>query len=138
MFSGHQDILVLCGIPQVALLCFAVAGVLLVLHHLAFFSFWSPLLGLVLVRVTILVMKCHEQVNVGRVWFILFILPYHCSLRIEMRTGTQPGRTREAGVDAEAIEGCRLLACTACSLTELKTTSLGVKGASRNGLAPLP
>lgn len=102
------------------------------------FSSWFPLLGPVLVRVTIAVMKHNEQVNVGRAWFILFILPHHCSLRMEIRTGTQPGRNREAGVDAAAMEGCRLLACTACSVTELKTTSSGMEDASCNGLGPLP
>jgi hypothetical protein len=32
----------------------------------------------------------------------------------EVRTGTQTGQ--EAGADAEAMEGCSLLACSACSL----------------------
>jgi hypothetical protein len=39
----------------------------------------------------------------------------------EVRTGTQAGQ--EAGADAEAMEGCSLLACSACSLIEPKTTS---------------
>ena len=39
----------------------------------------------------------------------------------EVRTGTQAGQ--EAGADAEAMEGCSLLACSACSLIETKTTS---------------
>jgi hypothetical protein len=34
----------------------------------------------------------------------------------EFRTGTQAGQ--EAGADAEAMEGCSLLACSACSLIE--------------------
>jgi hypothetical protein len=34
----------------------------------------------------------------------------------EVRTGTQTGQ--EAGADAEAMEGCSLLACSACSLIE--------------------
>jgi hypothetical protein len=34
----------------------------------------------------------------------------------EVRTGTQAGQ--EAGADAEAMEGCSLLACSACSLIE--------------------
>jgi hypothetical protein len=42
----------------------------------------------------------------------------------EVRTGTQAGQ--EAGADAEAMEGCFLLACSACSLIELKTTSPGM------------
>jgi hypothetical protein len=32
----------------------------------------------------------------------------------EVRTGAQTGQ--EAGADAEAMEGCSLLACSACSL----------------------
>jgi hypothetical protein len=32
----------------------------------------------------------------------------------EVRTGTQTGQ--KAGADAEAMEGCYLLACSACSL----------------------
>jgi hypothetical protein len=39
----------------------------------------------------------------------------------EVRTGTQAGQ--EAGADAEAMEGCSLLACSTCSFIELKTTS---------------
>ena len=39
----------------------------------------------------------------------------------EVRTGTQAGQ--EAGADAEAVEGCSLLACLACFLIEPKTTS---------------
>lgn len=136
MFSGHQDNLVLCGVPQVGLLCSAVAGMLLVGHRLAFFSSWSPLLGPVLVRVTIAVKKHSEQVHVGREWFILFIIPHHCSLRMEIRTRTQTGRNTEAGIDAAAMQGCSL-PCTTCSLTELKTTSSGMVGAS-NGLSPPP
>jgi hypothetical protein len=34
----------------------------------------------------------------------------------EVRTGTQAGQ--KAGADAEAMEGCSLLACSACSLIE--------------------
>jgi hypothetical protein len=34
----------------------------------------------------------------------------------EVRTGTQTGQ--EEGADAEAMEGCSLLACSACSLIE--------------------
>jgi hypothetical protein len=38
-----------------------------------------------------------------------FTLPYCCSSPKEVRTGTQAGQ--EAGADAEAMEGCSLLAC---------------------------
>lgn len=63
-WSSRQSSSMWC-IPQVSLLRSAVAGVLLVLSHLAFFSSWSPLLGPVLVRVTIAVMKHKDQVNLG-------------------------------------------------------------------------
>ena len=39
----------------------------------------------------------------------------------DVRTGTQAGQ--KAGADAEAMEGCSLLACSACSLIDPKTTS---------------
>jgi hypothetical protein len=52
----------------------------------------------------------------------------------EVRTGTQAGQ--EAGADAEAMEGCSLLACSACSLIEPKTSSPGMVPPTR-GLSPL-
>ena len=52
----------------------------------------------------------------------------------EARTGTQAGQ--EAGADAEAMKGCFLLACLACSLIEPKTTSPGMAPPTR-GLSPL-
>jgi hypothetical protein len=39
-------------------------------------------------------------------------------------TKTQTGQ--EAGADAEAMEGCYLLACSACFLIEPRTTSPGM------------
>jgi hypothetical protein len=41
--------------------------------------------------------------------FIQFTLPHCCSSLKEVRIGTQAGQ--EAGADAEAMEGCSLLAC---------------------------
>jgi hypothetical protein len=52
----------------------------------------------------------------------------------EVRTGTQVGQ--KAGADAEAMEGCSLLACSACSLIEPKTTSPEMVPPTR-GLSPL-
>jgi hypothetical protein len=52
----------------------------------------------------------------------------------EVRTGTQTGQG--AGADAEATEGCSLLACSACSLIEPKTTSPEMVP-PRSGLSPL-
>ena len=42
----------------------------------------------------------------------------------EVRTGTQVGQ--KAGADAEAMEGCYLLACSACFLIKPRTTSSGM------------
>jgi hypothetical protein len=52
----------------------------------------------------------------------------------DVRNGTQTGQ--EAGADAESIEGCSLLACSACSLIEPKTTSPEMAPPTR-GLSPL-
>jgi hypothetical protein len=47
--------------------------------------------------------------QLGRKGFIQLTLPHCCSSLKEVRTGIQAGQ--EAGADAEAIEGCSLLAC---------------------------
>jgi hypothetical protein len=47
--------------------------------------------------------------QLGKKWFIQLTIPYCCSSPKELRTGTQAGQ--EAGADAEAMEGCSLLAC---------------------------
>jgi hypothetical protein len=47
--------------------------------------------------------------QLGRKGFIRLTLPYCCSSLKEFRTGTQAGQ--KAGADAEAMEGCYLLAC---------------------------
>jgi hypothetical protein len=47
--------------------------------------------------------------QLGKKGFIQLTLPYCCSSPKEVRTGTQAGQ--EAGVDAEAMEGCYFLAC---------------------------
>jgi hypothetical protein len=46
----------------------------------------------------------------GREGFIQLTLPYCCSSPKEVRTGTQA--SQEAGADAEAMEGCSLLAAS--------------------------
>jgi hypothetical protein len=53
--------------------------------------------------------KHHDQEKLGRKGFIQLTLPHCCSSPKEVRTGTQAGQ--EAGADAEAMEGCSLLAC---------------------------
>jgi hypothetical protein len=47
--------------------------------------------------------------ELGRKGFIQLTFPHCCSSLKEVRTGTQADQ--EAGADAEAIEGCSLLAC---------------------------
>jgi hypothetical protein len=47
--------------------------------------------------------------KLGRKEFIQLTLPHCCSSPKEVRTETQTGQ--EAGADAEAMEGCSLLAC---------------------------
>jgi hypothetical protein len=50
-----------------------------------------------------------ERVYLAYTSILLFITK-------EVRTGTQA--CQESGTDAEAMEGCSLLACSACSLIE--------------------
>jgi hypothetical protein len=63
----------------------------------------------VLVRVSIPAQTSWPRSKLGRKGFIQLTLPYCCSSPKEVRTGTQAGQ--EAGADAEAMEGCSLLAC---------------------------
>jgi hypothetical protein len=75
----------------------------------------------VLVRVSIPAQTSWPRSKSGRKGFIQLTLPHCCPSLKEVRTGTQAGQ--EAGADAEAMEGCSLLACSACSFIEPKTTS---------------
>ena len=81
---------------------------------------------------TLLVPICHSKCfysctnimtkkQLGRKGFIQLTFLHCCSSLKEVRTRTQAGQG--AGADAEAMEGCSLLACLACSLIEPKTTS---------------
>jgi hypothetical protein len=65
-----------------------------------------PLMPDVLVRVSV---PAQTSWQVGEERFIQLTLPHCCSSPKEVRTGTQAGQ--EAGADAEAMEGCYLLAC---------------------------
>jgi hypothetical protein len=47
--------------------------------------------------------------QLGRKGFIQLTFPHCCSSLKGVRTGTQAGQG--AGADAEAIEGCSLIAC---------------------------
>jgi len=64
---------------------------------------------IVLVRVSIPAQTSGPRSKLGRKGFIQLTLPHYCSSPKEVRTGTQAGQ--EAGADAEAMEGCYLLAC---------------------------
>ena len=59
---------------------------------------------LVFVRIFMAVMKHCDQSNLGRKRFIQLMLKSGQELK--------QGRNLEAGADAEAMEGCRLLACS--------------------------
>jgi hypothetical protein len=68
--------------------------------------------------------------------FIQLILTHCCSAPKEVRTGTQAGQ--EAGADAEAMEGCYLLACSACFFIEPRTTSPGMAPPTMGWALTLP
>ena len=89
-------------------------------------SGWRLFVAGVSVRVPIAVMKDHDQSNLRRKGFIWLTLPHHCSSLKEVRTGAQICRNLETGADADAKEGCCLLACSACFVIEPRVTSLGV------------
>ena len=86
-------------------------------------------MAVALVGVSIAVTKDHikKQVREDRDYWLL--LPGHSSSLEEVRKGTQKGKNLEAGADAEAMEGCCLLACfpwfacSACFPTEPGTSS---------------
>jgi hypothetical protein len=69
----------------------------------------NPSNHIVLVRVSIPAQTTWPRSKLGRKGFIRLTLPCCCSSPKEVRTGTQAGQ--EAGADAEAMEGCSLLAC---------------------------
>jgi hypothetical protein len=66
----------------------------------------------VLARVSIAVNKHHDQSNLRRKG--LFGLHFHITLHYQRKSGQElkQGRSLEAGANAEAMEGCRLLACS--------------------------
>jgi len=66
-------------------------------------------MAVVLVRVSIPIQTSWPRSKLGRKGFIQLTLSHCCSSPKEIRTGTQAGQ--EAGADAEAMEGCYLLAC---------------------------
>jgi hypothetical protein len=88
----------------------------------------------VLVRVSIPAQTVMTKKQVGEERVYLAYTSILLFITKEVRTGTQAGQ--EAGADAEAMEGCSLLACSACSLIEPKTTSPEMAPPTR-GLSPL-
>jgi hypothetical protein len=62
---------------------------------------------------TVAAIKHHEQTNLGRKGFIQPTLPHHRSSSKKLRQELKQDRSLEAGTDAEAMEGCCLLACSA-------------------------
>jgi hypothetical protein len=83
-------------------------------------EWYDPYLGwvflAVLVRVSIPAQTSWPRSKLERKGFIRLTLPYCYSSPKEVRTGTQVGQ--KAGADAEAMEGCSLLACSLCSLID--------------------
>jgi hypothetical protein len=65
--------------------------------------------ALVLVKVSIPVQASLPRSKLGRKGFIQLTVPCCCSSPKEVRAGTQAGQ--EVGADAEAMEGCSLMAC---------------------------
>jgi hypothetical protein len=63
------------------------------------------IMGCVLVRVTIAVLKPHDQSNLGRKRLIWLAPPYHFHHQRKLAQA----RNLEAGADAEAMEKCCLL-----------------------------
>jgi len=57
----------------------------------------------------------------------LFSLHFHIPVHHQRKSGLEltQGRKLEAAMDAEAMEECCLLACSACFLIEPRTTSPG-------------
>jgi hypothetical protein len=88
----------------------------------------------VLLRVSIPAQTSRPRSKLGRKGFIWLTLPHCCSSPKEVRTGTQAGQ--EAGVDAEAMEGCSLLACFPWLAYRTKTASPEMVPPTR-GLSPL-
>ena len=58
----------------------------------------------------------------------LFSVYLHIAVHHQRKSGLEltQGRSLEAGADAEAMERCPLLACSACFLIEPRTTSPGM------------
>ena len=65
----------------------------------------------VLVKISIIATKHHEQKAWGCKMIYLVYTLHFCEPLKEVRTGTQQDRIAEAGAGAEAMEGGSLLAC---------------------------
>jgi hypothetical protein len=67
------------------------------------------LFTVVSVRVSVPAQTSRPRSRLERKGFVQLTFPRCCSSPKEVRTGTQAGQ--ETGADAEAMEGCYLLAC---------------------------
>ena len=89
-----------------------------------------------LVRVSIAAMKQHNQSNLERKGFI-----WVCISIWKSGQELKQGWNLEAGADAEAMEGCCLLACSSW-LTQLLSYRIqyhqSMDGSAHNGLGPSP
>jgi hypothetical protein len=61
-------------------------------------------------RVTTASIKHFNQSDLEKKGFIQLVLPHHSSSSKDIRMGTQPRQEPKAEADAEAMEGCCLLA----------------------------
>jgi hypothetical protein len=89
----------------------------------------------VLVRVTVAVLKHHDQSNLGRKGFIRLMPPHHSSSSEEVRTGIQ------AGQEPRATKGCCLLAAPPGLLSLLSYRNQDHQlrdGSTHSGLGPPP
>ena len=78
---------------------------------------------MVLVRVTVGAMRYHGPKQAGEEGFAWLTLPQCHFHRKKSGRKLKPDRNLETGADAEAMEGCCLLACSDCLLTEPRTIS---------------
>jgi len=95
---------------------------------------------MVSIRVTIAVMKYHDQrqLGKGRILFVRFLyIAVHHQGKSDQEL--KQSRNPEAGADAEVMEGSCSLACSQGFCVEPKTTSQVLRDSTdHNGLGPAP
>jgi hypothetical protein len=77
--------------------------------NIKFYLSTNPHVGYCL-RISIAEVKHHDQSNLGRKGFAWLKIP-HCSSLKDVRKELKEDRNLEVKADAEAMEGCSLLAC---------------------------